>query len=240
MIQAAKIIGTGLATTGLIGAGVGIGVVFGALIIGVSRNPLLREQLDFILVELLKSLELIFKFLLSILGFTYKPIECFVLKMEGDSEDKDFTNQNIVENPVKEQRLEGIKESQGDINKDEKYISEGTELTKARDREKRLAKNLIDGYEQLKKTESVTVNDVSKGEVLKQEIKDISQHNLHAKYDQYAQTIEIHGNHKTQSLCAKFENKDGSLAHEIVSTKTPEHITNQEDREDYYDDMRFL
>jgi F-type H+-transporting ATPase subunit c len=34
MIQAAKIIGTGLATTGLIGAGVGIGVVFGALILG--------------------------------------------------------------------------------------------------------------------------------------------------------------------------------------------------------------
>jgi hypothetical protein len=29
MIQGAKIIGTGLATTGLIGAGVGIGVVFG-------------------------------------------------------------------------------------------------------------------------------------------------------------------------------------------------------------------
>lgn len=34
MIQVAKIIGTGLATTGLIGAGVGIGVVFGALILG--------------------------------------------------------------------------------------------------------------------------------------------------------------------------------------------------------------
>ncbi len=45
MIQAAKIIGTGLATTGLIGAGVGIGVVFGALIIEVSRNPSLRGQL---------------------------------------------------------------------------------------------------------------------------------------------------------------------------------------------------
>ena len=39
MIQAAKIIGTGLATTGLIGAGIGIGIVFGALILGVSRNP---------------------------------------------------------------------------------------------------------------------------------------------------------------------------------------------------------
>ena len=42
MIQAAKIIGTGLATTGLIGAGVGIGVVFGALILGVARNPSLE------------------------------------------------------------------------------------------------------------------------------------------------------------------------------------------------------
>ena len=45
MIQAAKIIGTGLATTGLIGAGVGIGVVFGALILGVAKNPSLRGQL---------------------------------------------------------------------------------------------------------------------------------------------------------------------------------------------------
>ena len=45
MLQAAKIIGTGLATTGLIGAGVGIGVVFGALILGVARNPSLRGQL---------------------------------------------------------------------------------------------------------------------------------------------------------------------------------------------------
>ena len=45
MIQVAKIIGTGLATTGLIGAGIGIGVVFGALILGVARNPSLRGQL---------------------------------------------------------------------------------------------------------------------------------------------------------------------------------------------------
>ena len=45
MIMAAKIIGTGLATTGLIGAGIGIGVVFGALILGVARNPSLRAQL---------------------------------------------------------------------------------------------------------------------------------------------------------------------------------------------------
>jgi len=48
MIQSAKIIGTGLATTGLIGAGVGIGVVFGALILGVARNPSLRRSVIFI------------------------------------------------------------------------------------------------------------------------------------------------------------------------------------------------
>lgn len=45
MLQSSKIIGTGLATTGLIGAGVGIGIVFGALIIGVARNPSLRGVL---------------------------------------------------------------------------------------------------------------------------------------------------------------------------------------------------
>ena len=43
MIQAAKIIGSGLATAGLIGAGTGIGI--GALILGVARNPSLRGQL---------------------------------------------------------------------------------------------------------------------------------------------------------------------------------------------------
>lgn len=45
LLQSAKFIGAGLATIGLAGAGVGIGVVFGALIIGISRNPSLKEEL---------------------------------------------------------------------------------------------------------------------------------------------------------------------------------------------------
>ncbi|SPQ20757.1 bbd0af45-311b-455c-bff6-d9e717188223 [Thermothielavioides terrestris] len=45
MLKVAKIIATGFATTGLIGAGVGIGIVFGALILGVARNPTLSGQL---------------------------------------------------------------------------------------------------------------------------------------------------------------------------------------------------
>lgn len=45
MLQSSKIIGAGLATVGVLGAGVGIGVVFGALILGVARNPSLKNQL---------------------------------------------------------------------------------------------------------------------------------------------------------------------------------------------------
>lgn len=45
MLQSSKILGAGLATVGVLGAGVGIGVVFGCLIIGVARNPSLRDQL---------------------------------------------------------------------------------------------------------------------------------------------------------------------------------------------------
>nr|QMX77516.1 ATP synthase F0 subunit c [Meira sp. (in: basidiomycete fungi)] len=44
MLAAGKYIRSGLATIGLAGAGPGIGIVFGALIQGVSRNPSLRGQ----------------------------------------------------------------------------------------------------------------------------------------------------------------------------------------------------
>jgi F-type H+-transporting ATPase subunit c len=45
MLLCAKLIGAGLATIGLAGAGVGIGTIFGALILGLSRNPSLRDEL---------------------------------------------------------------------------------------------------------------------------------------------------------------------------------------------------
>ena len=38
-------IGAGLATIGLAGAGVGIGSVFAALVLGVSRNPNMKDEL---------------------------------------------------------------------------------------------------------------------------------------------------------------------------------------------------
>jgi F-type H+-transporting ATPase subunit c len=45
LLDAAKKIGGGLATIGLAGAGAGIGTVFGSLILGISRNPSLRQEL---------------------------------------------------------------------------------------------------------------------------------------------------------------------------------------------------
>lgn len=41
----AKKLGGGLATIGLAGAGVGIGVVFGSFLIAYSRNPQIKDQL---------------------------------------------------------------------------------------------------------------------------------------------------------------------------------------------------
>jgi F-type H+-transporting ATPase subunit c len=66
----AKIIGAGLSTFGLAGAGVGIGVVFGSLIIGSSRNPDMAEDLfktailGFALTEAIALFALMMSFLM--------------------------------------------------------------------------------------------------------------------------------------------------------------------------------
>ena len=70
LLQAAQKIGSGLATFGLAGAGVGIGVVFGSLIFGISRNPTLQDQLfrvallGFALTEAIALFALMFAFLI--------------------------------------------------------------------------------------------------------------------------------------------------------------------------------
>jgi len=66
MTGSTTVIGAGLATIGLAGAGVGIGNVFGSLLIAVSRNPQEKDEL----------------FRLSILGFALtEAIALFALMM---------------------------------------------------------------------------------------------------------------------------------------------------------------
>jgi len=45
ILQSAQKIGAGLSTAGLAGAGVGIGIIFGSLILSVSRNPQIKDDL---------------------------------------------------------------------------------------------------------------------------------------------------------------------------------------------------
>lgn len=69
-LECAKIIGAGIATVSLVGAGAGVGVVFGSLIISVSRNPSLKADLfqyailGFALTEAVGLLGLMMSFLL--------------------------------------------------------------------------------------------------------------------------------------------------------------------------------
>ena len=45
LVTAAKLIGAGLATVGMAGAGVGIGTIFGSFLIAASRNPNQKDDL---------------------------------------------------------------------------------------------------------------------------------------------------------------------------------------------------
>ena len=70
LLQSAKFLGAGLATIGLAGAGVGIGTVFGALVLGLSRNPSLKDELfkmailGFALTEAIALFSLMMAFLI--------------------------------------------------------------------------------------------------------------------------------------------------------------------------------
>ena len=69
-VEAAKMIGAGLAVIGLLGVGMGIGNIFSSLIASVARNPATRPQvfpigmLGFALVEAVALFALLIAFLI--------------------------------------------------------------------------------------------------------------------------------------------------------------------------------
>lgn len=70
LVQAAQKIGAGLATSGLAGAGIGIGFIFTGLLYGIARNPGLRGELfkaailGFALTEAIALFSLMIAFLI--------------------------------------------------------------------------------------------------------------------------------------------------------------------------------
>lgn len=69
VLTGSKMVGAGMATIGLVGAGIGVGVVFGSLLIALSRNPEYEKQLfsytilGFALTEAVGLLALMMAFL---------------------------------------------------------------------------------------------------------------------------------------------------------------------------------
>jgi F-type H+-transporting ATPase subunit c len=69
-VEGSQKIGAGLATTGMAGAGVGIGLIFSSFIAGVARNPTLEKQLfkvtilGFALTEAIALFSLMIAFLI--------------------------------------------------------------------------------------------------------------------------------------------------------------------------------
>jgi F-type H+-transporting ATPase subunit c len=69
-VQLGKTIGAGLATIGLVGAGVGVGIVFGSLVFSLGRNPSEEAKLfkyamlGFALTEAVGLLALMMAFLI--------------------------------------------------------------------------------------------------------------------------------------------------------------------------------
>jgi F-type H+-transporting ATPase subunit c len=70
IIVCARLVGAGMATIGIIGAGIGIGVLFGALLISISRNPAMEDVylkylfLGFALTEAMGLLAVMMAFLI--------------------------------------------------------------------------------------------------------------------------------------------------------------------------------
>jgi F-type H+-transporting ATPase subunit c len=70
ILVGAKSIGAGLATVGLVGAGAGVGIVFGALVFSLARNPSEEQRLfkyamlGFALTEAVGLLALMMAFLI--------------------------------------------------------------------------------------------------------------------------------------------------------------------------------
>jgi F-type H+-transporting ATPase subunit c len=70
LTTSAKFIGAGLATIGVVGAGIGIGLVFSSLVSGVSRNPFKEARLiqltllGFALTEAMGLLAIMMAFLI--------------------------------------------------------------------------------------------------------------------------------------------------------------------------------
>jgi hypothetical protein len=121
---------------------------------------------------------------------------------------------------------------------EKKYIGNDPNSTNANPVAKQVAQHLIDKYKEQKNQHEEPLNQLAKGNICSGEKKNLDMYNESISRGIQGQAIEIHGHKRTGTIMAKFENTDGSLANEIVtSANTP---SSELDREEYYDDFNFI
>lgn len=121
-------------------------------------------------------------------------------------------------------------------NNDKKLFTNTDNPTFTNNKERVLAKDLVNEFEALKTNESNAVEEVRKGNILTKQIDNISEHNKGVIEGKPGDILEVKGSRETNTISVAFEKPDGSLAYEVVSSPTPPGV----DREEYYDNHSFL
>jgi len=95
----------------------------------------------------------------------------------------------------------------------------------------------IGSYKEQSSSVENPIDEATKGNICFDQKNRVEEYNAVVSRGAIGQVVEIHGHKETGIVMAKFENQDGSLAHEtITSAPTPPNV----DREDYYDDFNHM
>lgn len=118
-----------------------------------------------------------------------------------------------------------------------KYITNTQHPTNAEQVAKDVAIDFINKFkEQIASVpeEKNPIDEAKNGNICSGQKKKLENYNAVVSRGVPGQVVEIHGHKEKGTVMAKFENKDGSLAHEVVtSAPTPPDV----DRDEYYDNF---
>ena len=111
------------------------------------------------------------------------------------------------------------------------------DVIKAQAVPKQIAQSIIEKFEAEKNQYVDPIKEVEKGNFLAGSLRNATGYNDSIRRGPNGQFIEVHGNSDHKTIMTKFVEKDGAVAHEIMSSPTPPSVDN---REDYYDEFSHL
>lgn len=118
-----------------------------------------------------------------------------------------------------------------------KYITNTQNPVNAQPVAKEVATHYIDEFKRQSSNLTNPIDEAKNGNICSGQKRNIEAFNDTVSSGVPGQVVEIHGNRQTGTVMAKFENVDGSLADEVVtSADTPSGV----DRDEYYDDFEHV